>query len=316
MAKSDESAQENISDAERMRQAVENAAEVEDESQEDTQEEEVDENAEEAEGDDAEGEDTEESDDDDSEEESDDDEEVEDPKTAKVPSELLRYTQFAPDGKVETYLANINKAYEHSSAEGIRLNQELGTATRRFDAIMHAVAKDSDLANKLYAAIEAYGKGDSGAKGGEEGKSSDQSRGDGKVDPTVDPFLSDAKAKWQEQSTKEATEFARKYPQVLSDPEINKQVKHWTNVFTEQHYRATGQLLSAGKALEQAARHLGLESTEKTQKLAKNAKKVAAPSRPQGPRKPKQSAGKVSDEAVKFGQMMGVSRDKLEKFAQ
>lgn len=216
-----------------------------------------------------------------------------------------RYSQFAGDGKPETYISNLEEAYSKSSAEGLRLNQELKQSKNQLDGIMRAVGKDPDLANKLHAALTGSSApaGDSSDKGGS--------------DATKSPFLVDAESQWREKSEKEAQEFMDANPEVVSDPKINADVKHYMEVFSADEYNRNGRLMTAGEAMAKAYKYLGLEDKRETRKGVSDAKKAVAPTRPQGARKPapKTAAG-FTDSQLAIADQMGYSKEKLEKFAK
>lgn len=212
-----------------------------------------------------------------------------------------RFTQFAGDGKPESYISNLEKAYENSSAEGIRLNQSLQQATRRVDAIMEAVRGDEDLANKLHAALTGT-----------------NSAAAPKGDPAVatDPFLVDAKTQWEKKSTEEADAFIKANPEVVSDPTINAEVKKWMEVFSAEEYKSKGTLMTAGEAMGKAYKYLGYEDKREQRKSLSDAKGAVATTRPQASRKAPKTASDFTDSQVNLAANLGVSKDKLDKFAK
>lgn len=216
-----------------------------------------------------------------------------------------RFAQLAGDGKPETYITNLEKAYSESSAEALRLNQELKQSKNQLDGIMRAVGTDTELANKLHAALTGSPApaGDSSDKGGS--------------DATKSPFLVDAESQWREKSEKEAQEFMDANPEVVSDPKINADVKHYMEVFSADEYNRNGRLMTAGEAMAKAYKYLGLEDKRETRKGVSDAKKAVAPTRPQGARKPapKTAAG-FTDSQLAIADQMGYSKEKLEKFAK
>lgn len=246
----------------------------------------------------------EEDDSDDSKKSEDEDDSKDDSKDDKADADKdsgYRYTQFVGDGKPETYISNLEKAYENSSAEGINLNQKLKQATNRVDAIVAAAKADPELAEKLTAVLSGT-PSDAAPKG--------------EAAPTTDPFLVDAKTKWEQQSTKEAEEFIAANPEVVSNPTIKADVQHWMEVFSREEYKTNGRLMTAGEAMKLAYNRLGLEDKREARKSLSDAKKAVAPTRPQGSRKPVSTASDFTDTQVDLAKKMGVSKEKLDKYAK
>lgn len=246
------------------------------------------------------------SDEDDSEDDkSDDDDEEDEDKSKKKDSVERKFKNLASDDDKE-YIANIEKAYENSTAEALRLNQELGNTTRRINALMQVVGSDPELADRLNKAMAGQpSSGDDGAKG------------DDSPSPTDNPFLTDAQTQWRQKSAKEVQEILDANPELLSDPELNGQVRHWMEVFSAEEYKNNKRLMTGGEAMEAAMRYLGIDDKRKKQDVASKAKDLAAPTRPQSSKKPKNNSSKgLSDSAYKFGELMGVSKESIEKYAQ
>lgn len=235
---------------------------------------------------------------------SDDDESKDDTKPKKsdegAKSEY-RFTQFAGDGTPESYISNLEKAYENSSAEGIANHQKFQQAERRINAVMDAVRGDKDLADKLHAALTG---------------SPSAASPKGEAAPTTDPFLVNAKNEWERKSTEEAQEFIDANPEVVSNPEINAEVKKWMEVFSNQEYTDKGRLMTAGEAMSKAYKYLGYEDKRDAKKSLSDAKAAVAPTRPQGSRKPAKTASDFTDSQLKMGEMLGLSKEKLDKFGK
>lgn len=304
MAKSEEEEAKASTTSTDIRTAVETAGSADESAGDDEDEQEEDANSEaedEETGDDEDSKDTEDEDEsaktdkDESKGDSDKDES----KGAK--DSEYRFTQFAGDGKAETYIGNLEKAYENSSAEGIRLNNELQQSNRRFEAIKQAVTADPDLADKLKAALT--GSPSSAAPKGE-------------AEPTTDPFLVNARTEWEKKSTEEAQEFINANPEVVSNPDVNKAVKHWMEVFSAEEYKNNGTLMTAGEAMSKAYKYLGYEDKREQRKSMGDTKKAAASSPAQGSRKPAKTATDFTDSQIKFGEALGLSREKLDKFGK
>lgn len=299
MPKTDEASIDNeIDDASKIASVVE-TANAEDEKDTSTDDDEKDTDLDEEDADDA----SEDSNDDDSEDKkSDDDEDQDESKDDKKTSAERKFKNLASDDD-EVYITNIEKAYENSSAEAIRLNTELGNATRRINALMQAVGSDPELADRLNKAMTG----------------SDASSGDGATDspsPTENPFLVNAQSEWKQKSEREVQEIIDANPELLSDPKINEDVKHWMEVISAEEYKTHKRLMSGGEAMEKAMRMVGVADKRKKQDVAAAAKDLAAPTRPQSSRKPKAQAKAVSESAYKFGELMGVSKESVEKYAQ
>ena len=301
-----------LSDTERVRQAVEGNSPDESQGKDDAAAEDDDDSSgdDAATGDDA-GDDSaddsadEDADGDDADADDDADEDADDDSKPDDQPKDRRFTQFAGDGKDETYISNLEKGYENSSKEAIRLNQELSQATGRVEAIMRAAATDPDLAAKLNAAINGSDAGGSGTDENSNGS------------PADNPFVRNLQSEWQEKSEKEIAEFIEANPEVATDPKISADVKHWMNVFSNDAYNRTGRLMSGGEAMALAYKHLGLENKLGKQNLADGAKKVATPTRSRG--KAKRSNGSkptFTPDQIAMAQAMGKDEAWLVKNAK
>lgn len=215
-----------------------------------------------------------------------------------------QFTQFAGDGTDDQYISNLEKGYQNSSAEAIRLKGEFETAQSRVDAIMRAAATDPDLAQKLNTVIQG--------KPGEEGS------GDKPAAAAVEnPFLRNMRAEWEQKSTKEIETFIEANPEVATDPTIEASVKKWMKIFSDQAMNDEGRLMSGGEAMEAAYRHLGLENKLGKQKLADGAKGVAGTTRPRG--KAKKTDGqkpRFTDSQIAMAKAMGKNEDWLAQNAK
>jgi hypothetical protein len=243
------------------------------------------------------------SEDDENSEDNPDDEENSDEESDDTNSER-KFKNLAADTDKE-YISNIEAAYEKSSKEAVRLASEVTTiaserdqANRRVEAIMAAAAKDPDLADRLNKVVS-----------GEPGTPSSTPK------PTDDPFTTDARARWREQSAKEVDEILQANPEITTDAQLGKDVKYWMEVFSDQEYQRTGKVISGGEAMTMAMHHLKIEDKRTKQNVASAAKGLAAPTRPQGARKSKPSKSNLTDAQYDFGEKMGVSKDTLEKYA-
>lgn len=304
MANTDEDVKTTPTTSADIKSAVENASAIDESTVDDEEEKDESTNSEaedaqvddeSTEGDKEEEDDSAKTDDDDSKEDPE-----EDKSDAKKDSEF-RFTQFAGDGTTESYISNLEKAYENSSAEGINLNQKLSQATKQVDAIVSAVQADPELKDRIDAILA--GRPSAASPKGESAASSD-------------PFLVNAKTQWEEESTKSAQEFINANPEVVSNPEINTEVKKWMEVFSRQEYEDKGKLLTAGEAMKMAYRHLGYEDKREARSSKNGMKSAVAPTKPQGSRKPAKTASDFTESQLQMGEMMGLSKDKLEKFAK
>lgn len=232
----------------------------------------------------------------DSEEESDEEETDEDESKDTKKSEVERKFKNLADEDDTKYISNLEKAYENSSAEAIRLNTELSEAKKTGDQwtkILTVVNSNPDLAKQLNDALE----------------------GKEVTIPDQDPFLVSAKTEWETKSRQELEEIVGKHPEVVSDPSLNAKVKHWMSVFSKEAFETDKRMLTGGEAMTMALRHLGVDVDDTRPSVTSKAKEAAAPTRPKAARKSKPSAKTVSNEAYKFGELMGVSKEQVEKFA-
>lgn len=293
MPKPDEAGvNDTVDDANKIQSAVENAN-AEDETDKSADE---DENNEDLDEEDSKQEDDSSDDDDSEDEKSDDDDEEDEDKSEKKESAERKFKNLASDDDV-VYITNLEKAYENSTAEAMRLNTELGNTQRRVNALMQAVSGDAELAERLNKAIGA----------------TDSDTGD---EPSLaDPFLEDAKTTWRQKSEKEVQEIIDANPELLSDPKLNSQVRHWMELLSAEEMKVNKKLMSGGEAMEAAMRVLNIKDKRTAPNVASKAKDLAAPARAQTSRKPKTSSKSVPDAAYKFGELMGVSKEAVEKYA-
>jgi len=244
------------------------------------------------------------SDEDDSEDDkSDDDDDKKDDDSKKKESAERKFKNLASDDDGE-YISNLEKAYENSSSEAIRLNTELGNTQRRVNALMQAVGSDPELAERLNKAMTGTGS-----------SSGDDDTKDAGPAPTDNPFTVNAQTEWQQKSAKEVQEIIDANPELLSDPKLNEDVRHWMEVLSAEEYKKHKRLMTGGEAMEGAMRLLGIADKRSKQDVASKAKDLAAPSRPQTSKKPKAQTKGVSDAAYKFGELMGVSKESVDKYA-
>lgn len=281
------------------------------EDDDDAEDDDAEDDDDDADSDDDEEEDDEEDSDEEDDSEDDDSEDDEDAdskksKSSDKKSAKFRYSQFAGDGSEKSYRKNLEEAYKNSSAEGVRLNQEVTMQKRRLDNLVSAASKDPELATKLNALLS---EGGSGTGTGD---------GDGKA-PTggaENPFLRSAEADWKRNSEKEAQDFIDANPEVVSDPKINADVKDAMEMFSEREYKKNGRLMGAGEAMEKAYKYLGLDDKRTKNKVISEAKKSAAPTRPAGSKKKPKTASDFTEGQLAFADAMGVSKDKLAKYAK
>lgn len=290
-----------VADADRIRSAVEtdNTEDEDDTSTDDAKDDADSEEEDSDKNDDASAEE-------DSEDSSDDEDEDDEDKSDKEESERKFKNLAANDDA--GYISNLEKAYENSSAEAIRLNKELGQTSRRVDAIIAAAQKDPDLAKRLNKVLDTSGVVDS---------SGEESSNDEGVSPLSDPFLIDAKTTWENKSRDEVQAILDANPELVTDPVKNANVKHWMEVFSAEEMKRNKRLMGGGEAMEAAMRHLGIEDKRTKQTTAAKAKELAAPTRAKGAKKAKSSGKKpLSDSAYNFAAKMNVSKESVEKYAQ
>lgn len=282
----------DITSVDSIKSIVETASaedEVEDKKVDDAED--LDESAE----DDSEEDDSEESDDD-SEEKSDEEETSDDESKDEKKSEVERKFKNLAAEEDAKYISNLEKAYENSSAEAIRLNSELSEAKKtseRWERIIGIVNNNPDLAKQLNAALE----------------------GKEVTVPDQDPFLVSAKTDWESKSRQEVEAIVSKHPEVISDPTLNESVKHWMSVFSREAFETDKRMLTGGEAMTMALRHLGIDVDDTRPSVASKVKEAAAPTRPKAARKSKPSTKTVSNDAYKFGELMGVSKEQIEKYS-
>lgn len=249
---------------------------------------------------------------DDDEEEDEDDAESGDKK--KSSKSDRKFSQFTGDGSDKAYISNLEEGYKNSSAEAIRIKGELENATGRLDTFMRVVANNPELATAFNKALGD--KGGAGGSGSGSGGSDDD--GNSQDDGLDNPFIRNLQAEWQEKSEKEIQEFIDANPEVVTDPKISADVKHWMKVFSNDYHERTGKLMSGGDAMAQAFKHLGLEDKREKQNLANGAKKNLTPPRSRG-NKAKKSGGQkpaFTADQIAMAKAMGKDEAWLQKNAK
>lgn len=308
MAQTDDAEDKPLTTSEDVRKAVETAR-AEDESDpwtpSDTGEGEDDAEAGAADGEASES-DKSDADQGDSTDEADDTTDEEDSKPDAKPG-AYRYNQFAGDGRPETYLANLEKAYENSSSEGIRLNQENSRFRRQLEAVQQAAGSDPELANKLHAAL-------TGQK--VDPATSADTNSQATTSPLANPFLVQQEREWQKKSEQEVDEIIKANPEVVSDENLNKRIRGHMEAISAQVWKDEQRLMTAGEAMEAAFRVLGIEDKRKVGKEVSDTKRAVAASKPAAPRKSPSTGADFTDLQLQFAAKAGLSKEKLEKFAK
>lgn len=276
---------------------VQDEEELEEEDVEESESSDDDDSDDSDDSDDEEDSEDEESNDDDSEEEEEEDDEKEESER--------RFKQFEGETE-EDYLKNLEKGYENSSKEGVKLKNKLDVTQRQLNHILKAAEKDPKLAKQLQDVLDS-----------DELPKSTTPKADKKPGKDDDPFLVHARTEWEEKSKKEADEFVKANPEVVDDPQINADVKRWMKVFSRETYEQEGRIMSAGEAMSKAYQFLGLENKlKKDRNLANAAKKNAAPTRPKSKKTKKRSGKQFSDDQLYFAKKAGVSKESLEKYGK
>ena len=265
-----------------IRKAVEGAGASDegDDEEEDDDDEGDDADDDDSSGDDAGGDDSNDSDDSDDadDEEEDDDAETDD---KKDPKSDRKYSQFKGDGTDTAYISNLEEGYKNSSAEAIRLKGEFDSVSGRLDSLLRVVASDEELSKKVNSLLGGSGAGGSGSgNGSDENQSEDLS----------DPFILSARTEWQEKAEAEIQEIIDANPEVASDPELSKDIKHYMSLFSKDYLEKNKKLMGGGEAMLAAMKHLGIEDKRGKQDLAQGAKKNLTPPRSRG-NKAKKSGG-------------------------
>lgn len=303
MAQSDDTTTPTVDDAERIRLAVENASSAESDSDEDadndTNDDVVKEGEDQVDNDDA-GDDA---DDDGSDADKEGDDSGDDDQDDSKPGDF-RFNQFASkeDPKDQsTYIKNLEEGYHQSSQEAVRLN-------RQWNAVKQAAAQDENFGKAILAVLRGEGLPSTASDLSARTKAGDSS------DSSDDPLLVDLKRERQEQNEKEAEDFAKLNPEVLSDPKLYQEVNDLVTEFTQLEYKRSKRLISTGEALERAYTYLGrtVNKAEK-QQLTDKLKKTTAPTRPQKSKKPAGEAKKFSTLSLSMAEKMGVSKEALAK---
>lgn len=198
----------------------------------------------------------------------------------KAPSKSDRkFTQFAGDGSDKAYLSNLEKGYLNSSAEALKLKDEIDTAKAQLDNILRVAAANPEVAKAIAAADSSVKVPVSGAS-----------------DPAEsNPFIRSAQAEWQERSEKEIQEFIDANPEIATDPKISEDVRRYMKLFSNEQFERTGKLMTGGEAMENAFKFLGLEDKREKQNLAAGAKGIMSQPRARG-----NKAGKSGKQKSEF----------------
>jgi hypothetical protein len=145
-----------------------------------------------------------------------------------------RFTQFKGDDPVE-YAQNLEQAYDNSSKEAVRLNQELQGLKASVDGILSKVATNPDYAEQL--ANDIAPQPQSGI---------------------TDPTQAWAASRMQEELTREYKEFAEEHPELESDPALAEKVREELATFAEVTWQKSHRLLGMKEGLNKAWVSLGL----------------------------------------------------------
>ena len=250
--------------------------------------------------------DSDDSDDDDSDDDSDDDDSDNDDDDSKSGRKFAQFVN-KDDDTDEAYITNLEEGYSESSAESLRLKGELDTATARNEAIMKAIAKDSKLAEAFEKAL------------GKDSKKGDDSKDDDSTPPeTTDPFLKDAQTKWQKQNQSEAADFIKANPEMATDQDLRKEVTRLVRVFSQDHYKEKGELMTAGEAMRKAYAYLGKEDKSQEDSKAELAERMKrsgkSPKKGSSKKKNRKSdSSSLTKSQIEMGAKFGYSKEKLEK---
>lgn len=220
----------------------------------------------------------------------------------------VKLSQFKGDGKRGSYTKNLEQGFIDQAQKLNEANDKTELLERQVTAIRQAATKDPEFGRKLVALLDVDGNGNSG------GSSQSSDASGGSLD-AEDPFLVDAKTKWKADNDKSTKEFVDANPEVLTDPELNRNVKRLMKQFSEAELRDNKRLMMGGEAMEKAFAYLGLTDKRKAnQDLVDGMKGGAAPTRPTRAKKATKSGNKqFSDLTLSFASKMGISQERLKK---
>lgn len=302
--KSNEAGVEDLTSDTALKNAVENAKAVDDanlvdddEIEDDATDEDVEDNSEDDSADD-DSEDPESDDDDEG-----DEDDSEDDLTAKE----RKFKNLAAEDDAG-YIKNLENAYGNSTTEAVRLRGLNTELTKQMDSVRLIAQNDPALAERLKTVL---GEGGSGASTGlGELNPNDQNV----IDPNEDPFIVHNRTEWQKKSREEVAEILDANPDIATDPEISDNVKHWMEIFANEHYKKNRELMSGGEAMKAAMKHLGIEDEREKQNVADKVKDLGAPNRRSKGRKPKSTNdGKLTEGMAKFADNLGLDHAKVAK---
>lgn len=208
-----------------------------------------------------EADDEEESDEEDSEEE-DEAEKAGKDKKPKPDTYKPRLEQFLnKDGSVN--VERIEKSYIENSKETVRINGLLEETTEKYNRVIEAIKANPEAAKLLL--------GEDGAKNLAKG-------GDAEGQKPLDPITAHIKAKMDNESKQEYSDFVEAHPESVSDPEKAQKIGRFLKIFgTEYRESHDGQFPSMKEGLEAAYRYYGWKlEIDKKEEVASAAKKLAA----------------------------------------
>jgi hypothetical protein len=303
----DETANDNVdTGAEAIQSIVDDAKNNQDEKVEDETEEEVEDDKK---ADEEESTDEDESDDEESkdEEESDSEEEKDEDKDKSDDSAFERkFKNLAKDGStLEEYTSGVEKAYTESTAEAMRLSQELKTERGIKDSLWNAVQQDPELLAKLNQIV-------SGAEGATSGE--DTQRPKSVFQPIEEPpHIAASRVAWEKQNESEVQAILDANPEITSNPALQQEIVEYMEDLSRIQ-REKGKVVGAGEIMSQALKILGIEEKKKAKEdVINKAKDLAASSRPTKSRGPKAQSNGLTAEEAKFADMLGVDRQNVEK---
>lgn len=206
------------------------------------------------------------------------------------------YSQFDVDGSVEGYVKRLERAYQKSSDEAIRLNHQLQGKQATGQQPQPPQQGQQQPAQNQQDTQET---------------NSAPAQGE-------DPVLVHMRTQLDQQAEKDLQDFRKENPEIDTDPEIRENVNKYIKFYSHYAYQNEGRLPGMRESLDAAYKHFGYNDN-KEEKVANQAKQNASQPK-SGSKAKKGSSGSgdkdLTDEEKAFAQKMGRDPEKVKKQKQ
>lgn len=211
------------------------------------------------------------------------------------------FSQFDVDGTDEGYVKRLERAYQKSSEEAIRLNHE-----------------NQNLKNGQPVQQPQAGQNDQGQQQqqGQQGQQGQQDPNAAPPQQGEDPVIVHMRTQMNQQADQDLAEFRKEHPEIDTDPEVRDNVNKYIKFYSQYTFNNEGRLPGMRESLDAAYKHFDYDDN-KDEKVANQTKQNA--SNANSGSKPKKSAGSKKDSTEPtedekyYAQKMGLSVDRIRK---